>query len=89
MLWHALLDAAIVYLTAALPASDWNSYILEGVLAVFTAASIAMIFGLKRPEPAPEAEAPGGSLQEPVPGIKPEDVDLGVTEEDLDRSRYS
>lgn len=89
VLWHALMDAVIVYLAAALPASDWNSYILEGVLAVFTAASITMIFGLKRPEPAPEAEAPEGGLQAPVPGIKPEDVDLEVTKEDLDRSRYS
>jgi uncharacterized membrane protein YhfC len=88
VLYHTVLDAAVVYLGGVWAGQPWAFYALEGVIAVFAAISIALIFLLRRPEPL-EVPAPAAAVPEPLPGIKPEDVQLEVTEEDLDRSRYT
>ena len=82
VLFHALLDAA-----AVVSISYLNVYATEGVIALFTAFSLWVIFALRQPEPV--ENAPELPPLEPVSGIRPEDVSHEITKEDLDRSRYS
>lgn len=82
VLFHAVVDAAAVASVSLL-----GVYATEGVVAVFTVISLVLIFVLRRSEPAevPEELPP----LEPVTGVRPEDVSQEITEEDLNRSRYS
>lgn len=84
---HALMDAAVVYFGITWQGQPWSPYALEGVLAVFTVISLVLIFVLRTPEPAVENNSQVGQLA-PVEGISPDQLDLKVTKEDLDRSRF-
>lgn len=80
--WHALLNAMVV-----LSVRQWGAYITEGVVAVFTLVSIAMIFLLRTEEPAAETEH-----LIPDPDDGPEPPNLPPIEEDedtIDGTRYS
>jgi uncharacterized membrane protein YhfC len=86
VLYHALLDACVVYLAGIWAGESWGIYAVEGVLAIFTLISIGLIFWLRRPEPPAVDETPAPAA--PVSGIAPESVEVEVKKEDLDRSRY-
>lgn len=74
--WHTLLNMA-----AVIGAARLSPYATEGVIAVFAALSLLIIFRLRTPEPvAPEPE--------PLPAPA-EALPLQPTDEALDRSRYN
>jgi uncharacterized membrane protein YhfC len=83
VLYHALLDATAVYLMGILSSQSWGIYAVEGGVAVFTLASLAIIYLLRQPEPPAPAPAPPPPPAEPVLP-----AELQVSEENLDNSRY-
>jgi uncharacterized membrane protein YhfC len=83
VLFHTLLDATAVYLMGIWGNQSWGVYAIEGGVAVFTLASLAIIFLLRQPEPPAPAPAP------PLPPIEPMlPAELPVSEENLDNSRF-
>lgn len=90
VLWHALLDAVVVYFSRVWAAQEWSLYALEGLVAIFSLLSIAIIFALRQPEPVEaQAETPAA----PIPLIdasqliKEDNQELRA--EDLDSTRYT
>lgn len=75
--WHALANALAVYLL-----ETYGALAAEGVLAVIAIISIAFMFAFKRPEPAEPEQLP---LPEPA---KARPVDIPLTKEQLEKSRY-
>ena len=87
VLWHAFADALVVYLAGIWSGQTWSPYALEGVIAVNMLASLVVLFALRRPEPPePQAEVISVPPAGPVPA---EAVQIEVTEEKLDDSRFS
>ena len=78
--WHALFDAVAVFAVAT-----WGPYITEGLLAVFSSASLGIIFALRRPEPPEEAMA---TFIDPALKPAPDLLDIDELPEMLDRTRY-
>jgi len=84
ILWHATLDAAAVYFSVAWRAYPWWPYAVEGLVGIGALISLAIIFGLRQPEPAvPEEMAP---LPAPVNELIL--VPIEETSENLDKTRY-
>jgi uncharacterized membrane protein YhfC len=84
VLWHAFLDASVVYLSAQWSATTWGVYAIEGLVGVFALISIGFIFALRQPEP-PEPEV---VLPAPAPLMDVGKVVLKDTQENIDNSRY-
>jgi uncharacterized membrane protein YhfC len=80
VLWHALADAAIVYLARMLPQGEVTTFfILEIPTGIAALVSLAIIFALRTPEPVEQVEA------EPAAGIPPVMAyNLPVKEETLE-----
>lgn len=87
VLWHAAIDALVVYLSVVWAGQSWSAYALEAVIGANMLAALLVLFLLRRPEPPePVVEA----VQVPPAGpVPPEAVRLEVTGEKLDDSRYS
>jgi len=80
--WHALVDAAAVYV-----AQRSNATAAEIVIAAASLLSLVLIFLLRRPEPQPEAEMP--APPRPIlPGEGGKINDTIETPERLDQTRY-
>lgn len=87
VVWHALIDALVVYLAGIWSGQAWAAYALEGVIGVNALVSLVVLFLLRRPEPPePSAEVIDVPPAGPVPS---EAIKLEVTGEKLDESRYS
>lgn len=85
ILWHAVIDGTVVYLSGILGTLPAKNYILEGIVAVFCLISIGILFALRQPEPVAEAPLPPVT---PPPGqVLP--VDTPETPENLDNSRFN
>ena len=84
ILWHALVDGVVVYLSALWAGQAWMPLALEGVVLVFALLSLGIIFALRRPEPGPEA--PSAPPPSPLPEISPAAEE--PKPEALDDSRY-
>lgn len=78
ILWHTLLNALAVFASVA-----WGPYVTEAVIGAVALLSLGIVFWLRRPEPVEPELAP---LPQPEP-VRP--VDLEVTPEMLDKSRYT
>ena len=87
VLYHAAVDAIVVYLLGTWAGQPWMAYAIEGVVAVFALISLAIIFLLRQPEPR-EQPAPVAGPSEPPPGIQIQPDDIQVTKEALEDSRY-
>ena len=74
--WHTLVNAIAVYAVAS-----WGAYLTEGILVLFTLASLGIIFKLRDSETTP-AEIP--SPAPPVIELSP----MEISTEKLDDSRY-
>ncbi len=86
VLWHAVVDAVVVYFSTLWAGAAWGAYALEGLLGIAMLISIAIIFSLRTPEPeppAPQVLTPAA----PTPLVR-QDVEPKITKEDLDQSRY-
>jgi uncharacterized membrane protein YhfC len=78
ILWHTLLNA-----TAVIAVATWGAYVTEALIGFLALVSLGIVFWLRTPEPEePQME----SLPEIGP-MKP--MDLEMTAEMLDRSRYT
>ena len=90
VLWHTLVNAVAVYLSRTIGTEGASVYIIEGVITLFSLASIGIIFALRSPEPVEEPgivpEAPALKTAAELLG---EDADSEVEAEDLDSSRYA
>lgn len=78
VLYHAIIDAAVVYLAPGL-----GSLATEAVVAGFALLSLGILFALRQPEPVeipPADDQPGASQ----PGLKP----VEETSDNLDNSIY-
>jgi uncharacterized membrane protein YhfC len=84
VLWHAFLDASVVYLSAQWSATTWGVYAVEGLVGLFALISIGFIFALRRPEP-PEPEE---ILLPPAPLLDVGKVVIKDTQENIEDSRY-
>ena len=85
ILWHAVMDGFVVYLSGTLGSNSWRLYGIEGVIAGFSLISVLFIFILRQPEP-PEAEVV------PVPPLAPlayQPAEIKETPENLDNSRFN
>ena len=82
ILWHAVIDATVVLLSALWAAYTWKFYALEGVVLVFSLIGLGIIFALRSPEPEPAAPAPEAL----PPDLAP--VADSPTTEKLDDSRF-
>ncbi|HEX6386496.1 MAG TPA: YhfC family glutamic-type intramembrane protease, partial [Anaerolineae bacterium] len=78
ILWHTLLNAVAVFAV-----NTWSALVTEALIGVIALLSLGIIFWLRQPEPEePELE--------PLPEAGPaEPQELPLTEETLDRSRYT
>lgn len=85
VLWHALVDGVVVYLSTLWSGQSWMPPALEGVVLVFALLSLGIIFALRRPEPGPEA--PSAPPLPPLPEIPPAAEE--PKPEALDDSRYT
>ncbi len=84
ILWHALVDGVVVYLSATWAPFAWRVYALEGVIGIFAIIGVGMIFALKRPEPPEEEEVVPVALEAtPTPVAQVEE-----DEEKIENSRY-
>lgn len=79
--WHALLNAAALYVL-----NFWGPYASEGAIAVLSLGSLGIIFGLRGP--GKRESAPEISKSEPENGKRPAVSAIEATPENLDRSRY-
>ena len=77
ILWHALLDASVVYVS-----SVWGIYWAEAALGVLTLASVGIIYALREGA----ADGPGGD-PEPQDLLELDRVD--VSREQINSSRYT
>lgn len=77
VLWHALVDGLAVYVSQVS-----TVYLAEGVVGVFAALSLLLVFWLRRPEPQ-EPDWPPLALVGPAAPLE-----LVVTEDQLERSKY-
>ena len=78
ILWHTLLNAVAVFAI-----NTWNAVVTEALIGVIALLSLGIIFWLREPEPIEEE-------LEPLPEAGPAPpLAAKVTEEALDRSRYS
>ena len=78
ILWHTLLNAVAVFAI-----NTWNAVVTEALIGVIALLSLGLIFWLREPEPIEEE-------LEPLPEAGPAPpLAAKVTEEALDRSRYS
>ena len=84
--FHALVNALAVYLVGQWGTEPGALLKVEGVLAVMTAIALVIIFALRQPEPVVVEEVL--PVVEPPPAA-PIAEPREVTQEDLDRSRYS
>ena len=86
ILWHAAIDAVVGYLgSRLLPRGLEGALIVEGVLALVTAASLGLIYGLRtsdggQPPPNPDHDVTVQPVA--IPAI------LLETPENLERTRY-
>ena len=80
ILYHAILDASIVFI-----ASQLNAYAAETILGVLAVLDIIIIFALRQPEPEPTATLPPPSAIEPLV-FTPTPVE--ETSENLEKTRY-
>lgn len=79
VLWHAIVDAAVVYV-----ASRWGPYIGEAAVGLSSLISLGILFALRQPEP--ETPAGPGPTAQPVVVIQP--VQIEETTESLENSRF-
>jgi len=78
ILWHTLLNAVAVFAI-----NTWDAVVTEALIGVIALLSLGIIFWLREPEPIEEE-------LEPLPEAGPAPpLAAKVTEEALDRSRYS
>ena len=76
ILWHAVIDGVLVYVV-----TRWGGVMAELVLGGMSLISLAIIFGLRQPEPEePEVV--------PLPALKPL-APIEVAVDSLDRSKYT
>ena len=86
VLFHAVVDALAVYFAGQWGSEPGGLLKVEGIIAIMTALALVIIFALRQPEPVvveevlPVVEAPPAA-----PIAEPREV----TEEDIDRSRYT
>lgn len=80
ILWHAVIDALVVFAARA-----WGAYVSEAILAMFALVSILIMFRLRMPEPEPN----------PKPLSSPPPLDrllwpqiLDETPENIEKSRF-
>jgi uncharacterized membrane protein YhfC len=78
VLFHALVDAVAVFALQ----NGLSALAIEGLVGLFAAASVAIIFALRQPEPLPDP-LPGPVS---VPEFQP--APLAETDENLDRTRF-
>jgi hypothetical protein len=86
--WHTLVDALAVFLLQRWSGYEWSVIALEGVISIFSIASVLFILALKPPETYGDADVEGADqVSAPLLDIAelPEEE---VTGEDLDDSRY-
>jgi uncharacterized membrane protein YhfC len=79
VLWHTLVDAFAVY-----GIQTWNVYIVEGIIVLFGACSLGIVFALRKHDQKPE-EAKVEPKPPPLLPIEPVEE---ITSEKLERSRY-
>jgi uncharacterized membrane protein YhfC len=84
VLWHAFLDASVVYFMAQWAGTSWGVYAVEGLVGLFALISIGFIFALRRPEP-PEPEEVVPTPQALMDVGK---VVIADTQENIEDSRY-
>ena len=77
--WHAFVDAV-----AVIAVTQIGAVATEGIVAIMGLISLAIIFRLKEANPA-EEERP----RPPSPKLEPKPKPVQVTEEKLDKSRYT
>lgn len=77
VLWHALVDGVLVYVSRTLPAGESTFYLLEIPIGIAALFSLAIIFALRQPEPVEQAEP------EPMPR-SPSTPSLPLKEETLE-----
>jgi uncharacterized membrane protein YhfC len=77
--WHTLLDAVAVY-----SAQSFGIYMAEGLLAIFTAVSIALILALRDGKPPRERE----EIESTGPDTEIELTEVEETHENLEQTRY-
>ncbi|MCB9009732.1 MAG: YhfC family intramembrane metalloprotease [Ardenticatenaceae bacterium] len=75
ILWHALVDGALVYVV-----SVWGGIMAETVLGVLSLLSLGIVFGLRVPEPE--------EVVQPLPALAPLKA-LDVSVHSLEKSKYS
>lgn len=83
ILWHTLVDGAVVWITPT-----WGIYVGEAAVVLACLASLGMVFALRQPEP-PEPAAPA-PLPPPLSAeaLSPLPEGPEASPEKLDRSRY-
>jgi len=82
ILWHALVDAVVVFAVRT-----WGAYVTEALILVFSLASIGMIFALRGEEPEDKAleENFDADLQSEQAELPP----IEETEDNIDQTRYT
>lgn len=85
ILWHALIDAAAVYLSALWRGQSWSIYAIEGVVLLFSLLSLGIIFALRRSEPQEAMPSANAGAPEPAPLVPAPDL---PSPEKLDDSRF-
>ncbi len=86
VLYHTLLDGVAVYLAGTLGQQQGMLFI-EAVLALFTIASVAIIFLLEQPEPVEEEDEEEDPEDEPAADTV-EPSEPPITQENLDDSKF-
>lgn len=85
ILWHAIIDGTVIYLSGMLGTLPGKNYILEGIVAVFWLISVGILFALRQPEPVVEPPLPHPPL---APG-QLSLVETPETPENLDNTRFN
>jgi uncharacterized membrane protein YhfC len=78
VLFHALVDAVAVFASQ----NGLSALAIEGLVGIFAAASVGIIFALRQPEPLPDPLPGPVSVPEFQPAPLPE------TDENLDKTRF-
>jgi hypothetical protein len=82
VLWHAAMDAAVVFISGT-----WGTYAAEAGVAAAALISLGLIFALRQPEPAePDQSQIQGEALAPL-AFKP--LPVSENPDNLDDSRYS
>jgi len=81
ILWHALIDAGVVF-----SAGHLSIYLVEGIVALFGLTSLGIIALLYKREPKSEIEGGPPAIEQPPPFSL---TSVEITEEKLEETRYT